>query len=70
MLLNEDFCDYDHNALSKAKKEQLAGLTGALGDDPRPAYKRDEEKEYGFSYAGKEVKFVYKNGALVVTEIV
>jgi len=54
----------------KLPKEKLAGLMGALGDDPRPAYKREEEKEYGFSYAGKEVKFVYKNGVLVVTEIV
>ena len=54
----------------KLSKEKLEGLIGALRDDPRPAYKREEEKEYGFSYAGKEVKFVYKNGALVVTEIV
>lgn len=54
----------------KLPKEKLAGLMGALGDDPRPAYKREEEKEYGFCYAGKEVKFVYKDGVLVVTEIV
>ncbi len=54
----------------KLSKEKLAGLMGALSDDPRPAYKREEEKEYGFSYAGKEIKFVYKDGALVVTEIV
>lgn len=54
----------------KLTEEKLEGLMGALRDDPRPAYKREEEKEYGFAYAGKEIKFVYKDGALVVTEII
>lgn len=54
----------------KLPEEKLEGLMGALRDDPRPAYKREEEKEYGFAYAGKEIKFVYKDGALVVTEII
>ena len=50
--------------------DKLEGLLGALRDDPRPAYKREEEKEYGFSYAGKEIKFVYKDGTLTVTQII
>ncbi len=54
----------------KLTEEKLEGLMGALRDDPRPAYKREEKKEYGFAYAGKEIKFVYKDGALVVTEII
>ena len=53
----------------KLPPDKLKGLMGALKDDPRPAYKREEEKEYGFSYAGKEIKFVYKNGVLEVTDI-
>lgn len=53
----------------KIPPEKLQGLIGALSDDPRPAYKRDEEKEYGFSYAGKEIKFVSHSGVLTVTEI-
>lgn len=54
----------------KIPPEKLAGLIGALRDDPRPAYKRDEEKEYGFAYAGMEIKFVSSGGVLTVTDII
>lgn len=53
----------------KIPTEKLAGLIGALRDDPRPAYKRDEEKEYGFSYARMEIKFVSREGVLTVTDV-
>ena len=54
----------------KIPPEKRAGLIGALRDDPRPAYKRDEEKEYGFAYAGMEIKFVSRAGVLTVTDII
>lgn len=54
----------------KLPADKLAGLIGALRDDPRPAYKRETEKEYGFKYAGKEIKFVSHGGVLKVTDII
>ena len=53
----------------KIPPEKRAGLIGALRDDPRPAYKRGEEKEYGFAYAGMEIKFVSRSNVLTVTDI-
>lgn len=47
---------------------QLEELTSALGRDPRPQYHEDG-REYGFSYAGKEIKFVVENEILFVKEI-
>ncbi len=37
--------------------EEWAALEGALGCDPRPHYHRDAERVYGFSFAGREVRF-------------
>ncbi len=54
----------------KLPAEKLAGLIGALRDDPRPAYKRNDDKEYGFTYAGKEIKFISGEGVLTVTDII
>lgn len=54
----------------KLPAEKLAGLIGALRDDPRPAYKRSDDKVYGFTYAGKEIKFISGEGVLTVTDII
>ena len=54
----------------KLPDEKLAGLTGALRDDPRPAYKRNDDKEYGFTYAEKEIKFISGEGVLTITDII
>ena len=40
-----------------------------LGQDPRPAYQDDPNRVYGMEYAGMNVKFQMKNGALTVIEI-
>ena len=37
--------------------ETWAALEGALACDPRPHYHHDEERIYGFSFAGREVRF-------------
>lgn len=41
-----------------------------LSYDPRPQYQTDENRVYGFKYKGHNVKFVYRNGKIVVKEIV
>ena len=37
--------------------------------DPRPAYQNDENRIYGFGFAGLEVKFSVNGNQLTVREI-
>ena len=50
-------------------ESKLPALTEALSEDPRPAYQDDENRVYGFSYAGKDVRFTVKDDTLTVIEI-
>lgn len=56
--------------LEKLDKDKHDTLITILQNDPRPAYKQDDEKEYGFKYAKKEIKFVVKGSTLTVTDII
>ena len=48
--------------------EEWAALEGALSCDPRPHYHQDPERVYGFSFAGREVRFrVTAEGVEVVS---
>ena len=49
-----------------ALKKQLSDV---LKTDPRPAYHKDEERIYGASINGYEIKFYVKENTLYVTEI-
>ena len=49
--------------------DRLAGLTAALEGDPRPAYQNDPTREYGFPFAGFEIKFKVNGEVLTVTEV-
>lgn len=51
-------------------EKQLAALREALSLDPRPGYQDDPEREYGFLYAGYDVRFRVENGALTVTDAI
>ena len=39
------------------EKDFLENLTGILKHDPRPSYKKNETRVYGFFYGGYEIKF-------------
>ena len=52
--------------LPEEKREPLAAL---LGEDPRPSYQRDEERVYGFPYAGFEISFRVAGDLLTVCGI-
>ncbi len=49
--------------------EKQSALVGALRCDPRPSYIEDENRIYGFEFAGYEVKFRVSGDNLTVTEI-
>lgn len=50
------------------KKQQM--LLDILKDDPRPAYHHDNDRIYGFSFSGFEIKFNVKNNTIFVTDII
>ena len=50
--------------------EKLEALKELLSQDPRPSYQDDPDREYGFEYAGKEVKFKVNDGVLTVHKII
>ena len=49
-------------------KEKLAGLIAALKEDPRPGYINDE-RHFGFLYAGFEIGFSVREDVLTVISI-
>lgn len=53
--------------IPKNKKEALIKV---LEDDPRPSYKKDIEKAYGFPFAEWEIKFTAKGNKIIVTDII
>mgnify|MGYP003302536504 CR=1 FL=1 len=56
--------------LDKIEKSKQKALVEVLSLDPRPGYKEDDEnKVYGFEYAGKEIKFIVSNNVLKVIDI-
>ena len=55
--------------LEKIPKEKQATLFKILKNDPRPAYKQNDKKIYGFPFASFEIKFQVLENALSVKEI-
>ena len=53
----------------EVEPEKYRALLGVLAQDPRPAYKEDEEREYGMRFACYEVKFFVRGQTLTVTKI-
>ena len=47
-----------------------AAVTDCIADDPRPSYQNDPEREYGFPFAGYEVRFRVSDGVLTVLSAV
>ncbi len=56
--------------LAAVPEEKRAALLASLAGDPRPAYQDDPARVYGFIYAGFNVRFTVRDGALTVIEIV
>lgn len=45
-------------------EEKLKALRQILSQDPRPHYQHEENRVYGFSFAGKEIHFKVKDGVV------
>lgn len=55
----------DEELLSGLPEEKRATLLRLLSYDPRPAYQSDD-REYGITFAGMNIRFSVKNGTLTV----
>ncbi len=55
--------------LGRVPPDRRAALREVLAQDPRPAYQRDSQREYGFGFAGLEVRFAVRDGVLTVTDV-
>ena len=55
--------------LGRLPKDKRNALVSVLAQDPRPQYQNDENRVYGFSFAGYEVKFYFSEGRIKVTDI-
>ncbi len=49
--------------------EEAEKLKAVLGQDPRPAYQREQERAYTFRFSRYDVSFLAENGALKVTSV-
>ncbi len=56
--------------LERIPEADRAALPDVLAQDPRPAYQQDENRVYGFAYAGRDVRFTVRDGLLTVVDIV
>jgi len=55
--------------LDRLPEEKHVPLIDVLRQDPRPGYHHDEERVYGFPYAGFEIRFTVKGDLLSVVDI-
>lgn len=61
--------EFPKELLEKLPREKQQAIVEVLKQDPRPAYHEDEERKYGVSFAGFDVRFVVKKGVLTVIEV-
>ncbi len=61
--------DFPEELPEKVTEEKRQALMKVLACDPRPSYQNDEERVYGFSFAGMEVSFRVKRKVLTVVSI-
>jgi tRNA-Thr(GGU) m(6)t(6)A37 methyltransferase TsaA len=70
---NREFNQLDIELDEKLTKQltdnQIKTLFQILKNDPRPAYHEDENRVYGFKFAGFEVKFKVKEKTLTVLSV-
>lgn len=62
--------EISENLINRIPRKKQQMLLDILKDDPRPAYHHDNDRIYGFSFSGFEIKFNVKNDTIFVTDII
>ena len=55
--------------LQMVPEDKREALIGVLEQDPRPSYQDDPARIYGFSFAGREIRFRVTDGVLTVVSV-
>lgn len=59
-----------HSIAVQLSPEEQRVLISLLSQDPRPQFHHDPERQYGMSFAGRDVRFHVADGVLTVTDLV
>ncbi len=62
--------EFPEELLQKIPEEKRGALLKVLEQNPRPSYHHDETREYGFEFAGFEVKFTVSDNKAAVYNVV
>ena len=57
---------FSGEARKRLTEEEMKTLESVLKEDPRPGYQTDPEREYAFSFGGKNIRFRVADGILTV----
>ncbi len=62
--------EFPEELLKRIPEDKRDALLGVLEQDPRPSYHSDETREYGFEFAGFEIKFTVSGTTANVHDVV
>ena len=61
--------DFPEELLGKLPEQKREAAIGVLSHDPRPSYQKNEERVYGMTFAGFNIRFMVRNKLLTVLEV-
>ncbi len=62
--------DFPEELLNRLPDGKRAAAQQMLGQDPRPGYKRNDERPFGVEFAGFDIRFTVSDGCLHVREVI
>ena len=61
--------EFPPSLLEKLPPDKREGAMAVLSHDPRPSYQRNEDRIYGMTFAGQDIRFTVRENTLTVTEV-
>ena len=61
--------DFPQELLEKLPPDKREAAKAVLSHDPRPSYQRKEDRIYGLTFAGQDIRFTVREDRLTVVEV-
>ena len=61
--------DFPAELLKKLPEQKREAAIGVLSHDPRPSYQKNEERVYGLTFAGFNIRFMVRDKLLTVLAV-
>ena len=61
--------EFPPSLLEKLPLDKREAAKAVLSHDPRPSYQRNEDRIYGMTFAGQDIRFTVREDTLTVTEV-